>query len=214
MTDYDDLLARAEMAESAMDNLARKLTATEAERDEAREQRNQAQMTWDDEHDARLKSERDGLRAEASDLRSAWAILGEPDESIRSAHTASEAARQFVTLLSAARAEARAAQAHVAMLREALTKTSCPECQHLVHGAAGRECHAEDKYGWRFCDCVLNHHQPALAATDAEARREALEEALAEMCEHVGRVVEPKLVTEIRNELALLAQPAEPKEEP
>jgi hypothetical protein len=66
-------------------------------------------------------------------------------------------------------------------------------------------------------EAAMDNLARKLTATEAErdeARWEAIEDALAEMCEHVGRVVEPGLVTEIRNELALLAQPAEPKEEP
>jgi chromosome segregation ATPase len=167
MTDYDDLLARAEMAESAMDNLARKLTATERERDEAR-----------------------GELARVQHLPELNRVVDE---------------------VVAARAEARAAQAHVAMLREAIEGLA-----EAVASDADERRSISGRVGARLTDA-----HAALSATDAEAlefvegvreeaRREAIEDALAEMCEHVGRVVEPGLVTEIRNEFALLAQPAEP----
>lgn len=59
-------------------------------------------------------------------------------------------------------------QAREAELRAALKKTACPECRHLVN-AEGRECRAEDKHGWRFCNCVLDHHQPVLARPAADS---------------------------------------------
>jgi hypothetical protein len=78
-----------------------RLEAAEAERDRLQDDRNLEKLMRKDAEAAREEA-----CAELEDFRRAWAILDEPGETLRHAHTATETATQFRARLDAARAEA------------------------------------------------------------------------------------------------------------
>jgi chromosome segregation ATPase len=229
MTDaYDDLLARAEMAESAMDNLARKLTATEAERDGLRE----AQAKWLLSPEAAKRL--DGYRELGAKCA---ALEGERDEARNAVQAAHCEVSETYEQRDAARAEARVAKAHVAMLREAIEGLA-----EAVASDADERRSISGSVGARLTDALA-----ALAATDAEAREfveRVREEARREELKRVKAWFRAELEARgfgtlagyldgfsleapcigcddptcalcvRRRAIEALAQPAEPKEEP
>ncbi len=141
-TDVPQLVAEVRKARAA-------LAAAERERDEAREQRNRAQMDWDDEHDARLKAEAQQQLTDGRKLTER--LIAERDEARSERHMAIRAKD--------------AAEASVAVLREALSDAK-----------AGFELELPGQWPARHDAALVSTEQQAAAFVE-RIRDEALERA-------------------------------------
>lgn len=137
----------------------------------------------------------DAARAELDDMRRAWAILDEPGAELRHAHTATEAAQQFVARLAEARAtsqlhaEAAArALARESVLREALAVVETRFRKHREgwehdHDDDADDCRAcEYDALWRRCVAALASPDTAAAQRDERLRAEGATAEREKLC--------------------------------